>query len=144
MVSTIRIYIVPRIDRPATRRYHWSLAGTSRQEQPEGSASGPANDDDWSRLDVVSTLQTHWNSILNTRKTKLDPLDLFDISSELADDERMVKESVARFVDEQVEVREVQVLGAEELPVTGAGILAIAAGSMLLAGIGLFSRKRSK
>jgi glutaryl-CoA dehydrogenase len=39
---------------------------------------------------------------LNTRNTKLDPLDLFDISSELADDERMVKESVARFVDEQV------------------------------------------
>ena len=39
---------------------------------------------------------------MNTRNTKLDPLDLFDISSELADDERMVKESVARFVDEQV------------------------------------------
>jgi len=39
---------------------------------------------------------------LNTRSTKLDPLDLFDIRSTLEDDERMVQESVARFVDEQV------------------------------------------
>jgi len=38
---------------------------------------------------------------LNTRKTKLDPLDLFDIAAELTDDERMVRESVARFVDDQ-------------------------------------------
>lgn len=38
---------------------------------------------------------------MNTRNTKLDPLDLFDIAAELSDDERMVRESVARFVDEQ-------------------------------------------
>ena len=38
---------------------------------------------------------------MNIRKTKLDSLDLFDIRSELTDDERMVQESVARFVDEQ-------------------------------------------
>jgi glutaryl-CoA dehydrogenase len=36
---------------------------------------------------------------LNTRHGKLDPLDLFDIDSELTDDERMVREAVARFVD---------------------------------------------
>jgi glutaryl-CoA dehydrogenase len=36
---------------------------------------------------------------LSTRHGKLDPLDLFDIDSELTDDERMVAESVARFVD---------------------------------------------
>jgi glutaryl-CoA dehydrogenase len=39
---------------------------------------------------------------LNTRKTKLDPLDLFDVRSEISEDERMVQDSVARFVDEQV------------------------------------------
>ena len=33
--------------------------------------------------------------------TKLDPLDLFDVCSELTDDERMVQDTVARFVDEQ-------------------------------------------
>jgi glutaryl-CoA dehydrogenase len=38
---------------------------------------------------------------LNTRNTKLDPLDLFDIRSELTEEELMVRESVARFVDEQ-------------------------------------------
>jgi glutaryl-CoA dehydrogenase len=38
---------------------------------------------------------------LNTRNSKLDPLDLFDVRSELSDDERMVQDSVARFVDEQ-------------------------------------------
>ncbi len=32
---------------------------------------------------------------------KLDPLDLFDIDSELAEDEQMVRDTVARFVDEQ-------------------------------------------
>ena len=36
---------------------------------------------------------------MSTRHGKLDPLDLFDIDSELTDDERMVAESVARFVD---------------------------------------------
>ncbi len=34
-------------------------------------------------------------------KSKLDHLDLFDVRSELAEDELMVRESVARFVDEQ-------------------------------------------
>lgn len=37
-----------------------------------------------------------------TGKGRLDPLDLFDIRSELSDDERMVQESVARFVDDKV------------------------------------------
>ena len=32
----------------------------------------------------------------------LDPLDLYDVRSELSDEERMVQDSVARFVDEQV------------------------------------------
>jgi glutaryl-CoA dehydrogenase len=35
-------------------------------------------------------------------KAQLDPLDLFDVSSELSDDERMVQSSVARFVDDKV------------------------------------------
>jgi glutaryl-CoA dehydrogenase len=35
-------------------------------------------------------------------KGRLDPLDLFDIRSELSDEERMVQSSVARFVDEKV------------------------------------------
>ena len=39
---------------------------------------------------------------MNTRNTKLDPLDLFDVRSELSEDESMVQDSVARFVDEQV------------------------------------------
>ena len=39
---------------------------------------------------------------MNTRNTKLDPLDLFDVRSELTEDEQMVQESVARFVDDQV------------------------------------------
>ena len=38
---------------------------------------------------------------MNAQKSNLDPLDLFDIRSELSEDELMVKESVARFVDEQ-------------------------------------------
>lgn len=38
---------------------------------------------------------------MNTRNTKLDPLDLFDVRSELSDEEIMVRDSVARFVDEQ-------------------------------------------
>jgi len=38
---------------------------------------------------------------LTTRHSKLDPLDLFDVRSELTDDERMVQDTVARFVDEQ-------------------------------------------
>ena len=74
---------------------------------------------------TVGVLQTHWNSFLSrvisfridapsgtnaafedsplsNKTTKLDPLDIFDVRSELTDDERMVKDSVARFVDEQV------------------------------------------
>jgi glutaryl-CoA dehydrogenase len=39
---------------------------------------------------------------LNTRNTNLDPLDLFDVRSELSDEERMVQETVARFVDDAV------------------------------------------
>ena len=35
-------------------------------------------------------------------KGQLDPLDLFDIRSELSDEERMVQSSVARFTDEKV------------------------------------------
>jgi len=38
---------------------------------------------------------------VSTRNSKLDPLDLFDIRSELSEEECMVKDSVARFVDEQ-------------------------------------------
>lgn len=34
--------------------------------------------------------------------TQLDPLDLFDVRSELTDEEQIVQESVARFVDEKV------------------------------------------
>jgi glutaryl-CoA dehydrogenase len=39
---------------------------------------------------------------LNTKNTNLDPLDLYDVRSELSDDERMVRETVARFVDDAV------------------------------------------
>ncbi len=39
---------------------------------------------------------------MNTSKTNLDPLDLYDVRSELSDDERMVQETVARFVDDAV------------------------------------------
>ena len=38
---------------------------------------------------------------MTASKTPLNPLDLFDIRSELTDDERMVQDTVARFVDEQ-------------------------------------------
>jgi glutaryl-CoA dehydrogenase len=38
---------------------------------------------------------------VTNNKSRLDPLDLFDVRSELSDDERMVKDTVARFVDEQ-------------------------------------------
>lgn len=38
---------------------------------------------------------------MTASKHKLDPLDLFDVRSELTDDECMVQDSVARFVDEQ-------------------------------------------
>ena len=39
---------------------------------------------------------------MNTRTSNLDPLDLYDVRSELSDDERMVQETVARFVDDAV------------------------------------------
>ncbi len=39
---------------------------------------------------------------MNTKKINLDPLDLYDVRSELSDDERMVQETVARFVDDAV------------------------------------------
>ena len=39
---------------------------------------------------------------MNTKNTKLNPLDLYDVRSELSDDERMVQETVARFVDDAV------------------------------------------
>ena len=38
---------------------------------------------------------------MNTRKSRLDPLDLYDVDAELSDEERMVRETVARFVDDQ-------------------------------------------
>lgn len=36
------------------------------------------------------------------QKRQLDPLDLYDVRSELTDEERMVQDSVARFVDDKV------------------------------------------
>ncbi|MDH3532371.1 MAG: acyl-CoA dehydrogenase family protein [Gammaproteobacteria bacterium] len=38
---------------------------------------------------------------MTASKTHLQPLDLFDVRAELSDDERMVQDSVARFVDER-------------------------------------------
>ena len=38
---------------------------------------------------------------MTASKSALNPLDLFDVRAELSDDERMVQDSVARFVDEQ-------------------------------------------
>tara|TARA_R110002049_G_scaffold30729_9_gene105085 strand:- start:8921 stop:10099 length:1179 start_codon:yes stop_codon:yes gene_type:complete len=38
---------------------------------------------------------------MTTRNTRLDPMDLFDVRSELSDDELLVKDTVARFADEQ-------------------------------------------
>ena len=37
-----------------------------------------------------------------SQKRQLDPLDLYDVRSELTDEERMVQDSVARFVDDKV------------------------------------------
>ena len=39
--------------------------------------------------------------ILECRMAKLNPFDLYDIESLLSEDERMVRDSVARFVDER-------------------------------------------
>jgi glutaryl-CoA dehydrogenase len=38
---------------------------------------------------------------MTSRKTRLDPLDLFDVRSELSEDELLVKETVARFADKR-------------------------------------------
>ena len=38
---------------------------------------------------------------MTNQNSRLDPLDLFDVRSEFSDDECMVKDTVARFVDEQ-------------------------------------------
>ena len=38
---------------------------------------------------------------MTSRKTRLDPLDLFDVRSELTEDELLVKETVARFADKR-------------------------------------------
>jgi glutaryl-CoA dehydrogenase len=38
---------------------------------------------------------------MNDRKSRLDPLDLYDVRSELSDDELLVRDTVARFADEQ-------------------------------------------
>ncbi len=38
---------------------------------------------------------------MNAADRRLNPLDLYDVESELTDDERMVRDSVARFVDEK-------------------------------------------
>ena len=51
---------------------------------------------------IVGPVSPYRNTILNTRKSKLDPLDLFDVRSELSDEESMVQETVARFVDDAV------------------------------------------
>ena len=39
---------------------------------------------------------------LDQSRTALDPLDLFDVRGELSDEERMVQDTVGRFVDEKV------------------------------------------
>jgi glutaryl-CoA dehydrogenase len=48
---------------------------------------------------VASTTPVHKSA---SQKRQLDPLDLYDVRSELADEERMVQDSVARFVDDKV------------------------------------------
>ena len=48
---------------------------------------------------MASTKPVERAKVVNTQ---LDPLDLFDVRSELTDEERIVQESVARFVDEKV------------------------------------------
>ena len=53
---------------------------------------------------------------MNTRNTQLDPLDLFDIRNELSDDERMVQDSVARFVDDEAIPRMREAFEKHEFP----------------------------
>jgi glutaryl-CoA dehydrogenase len=38
---------------------------------------------------------------MSSSRSPLNPLDLYNLAAELSDEERMVKESVARYVDEQ-------------------------------------------
>ena len=52
---------------------------------------------------IVSRLPATWHSRLNEEQNvALNPLDLYDIRSELSEEELMVKESVGRMVDEKV------------------------------------------
>lgn len=51
---------------------------------------------------IVGPVSPYRNTILNSRNIKLNPLDLFDVRSELSDEESMVQETVARFVDDAV------------------------------------------
>ena len=51
---------------------------------------------------TVGPVSPYRNPILNIQNTKLDPLDLFDVRSELSDEEGMVQDTVARFVDDAV------------------------------------------
>jgi glutaryl-CoA dehydrogenase len=51
---------------------------------------------------AFGALSPYRNPVLNIKNTQLDPLDLFDIRSELSEEESMVRESVARFVDDAV------------------------------------------
>ncbi len=48
---------------------------------------------------MASTTPVHKSA---SQKRQLDPLDLYDVRSELTDEERMVQDSVARFVDDKV------------------------------------------
>jgi glutaryl-CoA dehydrogenase len=53
---------------------------------------------------------------LNTQKSQLDPLDLFDIRNELTDEERMVQDTVARFVDDEAIPRMREAFEQHEFP----------------------------
>jgi glutaryl-CoA dehydrogenase len=53
---------------------------------------------------------------LNTRTSQLDPLDLYDIRSELTDDERLVQDTVARFVDDEAIPRMREAFEKHEFP----------------------------
>ena len=53
---------------------------------------------------------------MNTQKSQLDPLDLFDIRNELTDDERMVQDTVARFVDDEAIPRMREAFEQHEFP----------------------------
>jgi Acyl-CoA dehydrogenases len=61
--------------------YHWPGTGTRELSPVTASSTGSASQD---------------------RAPELDPLDLYGVRNMLSDDERMVQDSVARFVDEQV------------------------------------------